>query len=184
MGYNNFKLLSMFQKILIIIFITISASSYAANEQRIAVVDVQTIMENSLAVNAIRKEAEKISQDLQTEFNTKAKELKELEKNLSAEREKLTEEAFQKKVESFNKKVTDIQKKLHDKKVRLEQAHAKAISKVNEVALKIIDDIGTKGKYSFILPSTQVLFRNEKLDITKEVLTRLNSRIPIVKLKF
>lgn len=156
----------------------------AAEREKIAIVDVQAILDNSLAMNSVKNAVDTISKKFQHEFSRQENELKDQEKNLLRQKEKLSEEELQKEVLKFNKKVTNIQKTTQDKKLKLEQAHAKAMNKVNEIALKIISDIAAEKKYLIVLPSSQVLFANEKLNITKEVLKRLNSRMPSINLDF
>lgn len=175
----------MLRKLIIALLVNIVffAESYAS-ANKIAVVDVQMILEQSKAVSAIRNAAEKINQELQNELQNKENELKILEKKLIESKEQLPQAEFEKEVMKFNKQVTGAQKNIQDRKLRLEQAHAKAISKVNEVALKIISSLASEGKYSVVLPSTQVLYANDKLNITPEVLVRLNTTIPYVELKY
>lgn len=154
------------------------------SDKKIAVVDVQTILDLSTAVTGIRISIEKLSQDLQKDFSNRELELKDIESKLIEKQETLSKENFEKEVLVFNKKVTEVQKIVQEKKIRLEQAHSKAISKVNGVAMKIIKDLAQKRHFSVVFPSTQVLYADEALNITEEVLIKLNNTIPSVEVKF
>ncbi len=153
-------------------------------DKKIAVVDVQTILDLSTAVTGIRASIEKLSQDLQKEFSNRELELKLIESKLIEKQESISKEVFAKEVLVFNKKVTEEQKIVQEKKIRLEQAHSKAISRVNGVAMKIIKDLAQKRHFSVVFPSTQVLYADEALNITEEVLIKLNNTIPSVEVKF
>ncbi len=154
------------------------------SQQKIAVVDVQTILDLSTAVIGIRASIEKISQDLQKEFSERESNLKLIEKKLIEKQETLSKENFEKEVLDFNKKVTEEQKILQEKKIRLEQAHSKAIGQVNEIAMKIIKDIAHKKQLNIVFPSTQLLYADESLNITEQVLLQLNQTLPSVEVKF
>ena len=150
----------------------------------IAVVDVQTILELSTAVGNIRSSVEKISLELQNEFSHKEQELKKIESELIEKQKTLAQDQFDKEVLNFNQQVTETQKKAQEKKIKLEQYHSKAISKVNEVAMQIIRDIAQENNLNIVLPSTQVLYADETLNITEKVLLKLNKAISYVEIKF
>ncbi len=170
---------------ILLISITISVKAQAkGNEITIAIVDVQEILDKSTAVSAIRSNVDKINQDLQNEFSSQEQELKKIEASLIEKKSRISQEIFDKELITFNKKVSDAQKNIHNKKISLEQAHAKAMSEVNEVAMKIISDIALENKYYLILPSNQVLYADNKLNITEEVLSRLNKKLLTIDLKY
>jgi len=172
-----------------IIFLLISFNANAIKKsdygsEKIAVVDVQTILDNALAVVYIRTEVDKFNKNLQNEFLKLENNLKIKEQELIKQKDILSPDDFEKEVIKFNKNVTKAQKVIQEKKIKLEQAHAKSLSKVNNLALKIISKLALKNKYSLVLPSTQILYADEKMNITKEVLEQLNSNLPRVELDF
>lgn len=173
-------------KIIFAILVVLNSNIATANgyKNKIVVVDVQTILDNSKAVSQIRNHVEQKNAKLQQELNELESELKKREAELIKQKDAISESEFDKEVIKFNKKVTKAQKKIQESKVKLEQSHSKAISKVNEVALDIIEEISMKQNYLLVLPSNQVLFANEKLNITSEVLKLLDKKIPKVNLEF
>jgi outer membrane protein len=156
----------------------------STNVEKIAVVDVQTILDNALAVVYIRNEVDRLNKNLQNEVVKLENDLKNQEEDLIKQKDILSKDNFEKEVIKFNKNVTKAQKEMQEKKIKLEQAHAKALSRVNQLALKIISKLAKKNKYSLVLPSTQILFADEKLNITNEVLGQMNTTLPKVELDF
>ena len=171
----------------IILFFNLSAMAIEPKrnfEVRIAVVDVQSILENSIAITGVRKSIDAISGDIQKYLAAKELEFKAIEEGLIKKRGVLNEEAFEKEVDNFNKKVSEAQKEMQSRKARLEQAHAGAISKVHEVTMEIINELARKYNFNMALPSSQVLFATTDLNITSEVITALNSRLKSVKVNY
>lgn len=153
-------------------------------EVRIAVVDVQSILENSIAITGVRKAIDIISQDIQKYLGTKELEFKTIEEELVKKRGILSEESFEREFNNFNKKVSDAQKEMQTRKAKLEQAHAGAISKVHEVTMEIINELARKYNFNIALPSSQVLFATSDLNITSEVISLLNNRLKNVKVNY
>jgi Skp family chaperone for outer membrane proteins len=151
---------------------------------RVAVVDVQSILEHSTAVGEIRKFIDAISTKLQHEIANKESELKKIETGLIKKRSTMSEEAFESHVTEFNKKVSAAQKFVQEKKARLEQAHAAAIRKVHDATVAIIANLAERDHFDIALPSSQLLFVKPNLDITQEVLTLLNNKLKTVKVDY
>jgi Skp family chaperone for outer membrane proteins len=148
-----------------------------------AVVDVQTILENSVAVQNLRKEMEKLSENIHEEMSKKETELKKAEQELVNKKSSLTEEAFQKEVDKFNVKVSKAQKHMQSKKEELETIHADAMNQVHEATIEIISKLADERGFNMAIPSSQILFVKGYLDITPEVLNKLNANMKNVQLK-
>lgn len=176
-------------RILLLLILQMNTYAIAAEvkhnfEVRIAVVDVQSILENSIAITGVRKAIDVISQDIQKYLSIKELEFKTIEEELVKKRGILSEESFEREFNSFNKKVSDAQKEMQTRKARLEQAHAGAISKVHEVTMEIINELARKYNFNIALPSSQVLFATSDLNITSEVISLLNNRLKNVKVNY
>jgi Skp family chaperone for outer membrane proteins len=181
----------IFTQLLVIVLLCIVGSVCVAADAggskfagKIAVVDVQSILEHSVAVGEIRKSIDSISSKLQQEITNKELALKKLEEELIKKRSEIKEEAFEKLVSEFNQKVSTAQKEVQQKKARLEQAHSEAIRKVHDVTVTIIGDLAKRDHFDVALPSSQVLFVAGSLNITHEVLELLNSKLKVVKVNY
>ncbi len=151
---------------------------------RIAIVDVQSILEHSAAIQSIRKYVDQISKKIRQDLSRKDMELKEIDNLLMGKRNSVSEVAFEQEVNDFHKKVNIAQKEIQDRKVHLEQAHAEGIGKVQETIIKIINDLAEKHNLDLVIPSTQVLFAKNTLNITQEVIVELNNKLKHVTIKY
>lgn len=177
-----------FNRALLIVFCLVSNSIYATTSSMVglgaAVVDVQAILESSIAVQTIRTSINNISQKIQDDIEKKEAELRKVEEQLLKKRKTLSEEVFEKEVSEFNKKVGEAQKEVQKKKAALEQAHAEAISKVHEATIEIIKNLAKKYNLKLVLPSSQILFAITEINITGEVIKQLNEKLKIVKVNY
>jgi Skp family chaperone for outer membrane proteins len=185
----NFKLKILF----FIIFLPVS--SFASNKQveekeknsfvaRAAVVDVESILEHSEAIMDIKKSIAIIREQIKNELSTKEIKLKKAEAELIEQRGVLPKEEFEALVSAFNKRVSSTQKEMQLKKSALEQAHAGAISEVHKNTIAVISDLSKKYGFNIVFPSSQVLYVNNALNITHEVISNLNERLKVVEVNY
>lgn len=153
-------------------------------EVKVAIVDVQTILENSIAIQGIRKSIEAISSDIQKYISSKETEFKKLEEELIKKRGTLSEELFEKEVKALEQKADTIKKEIHIKKTNLEKAHSDAIERVHEETIGIISELSKDYKFNLVLPSSQVLFTVDNLNITSRVIEILNNRLKSVNIEY
>jgi Skp family chaperone for outer membrane proteins len=151
---------------------------------RVAVVDVQSILEKSLAVQSIRKSIDQISQTIQQEMSAKEIEFKNSEEAITKKRGVLSDYAIEKEISAFQKKVSDAQRSIQEKRAKLEQAHTEAVSKVHENTIMIIDKMSKERGFNIAIPSSQVLYATESLNITEDVIQSLNAQLKSVPVNY
>lgn len=153
-------------------------------EAKAAVVDVESILEHSKAILHIKKSINIISEQIQSELSSKEIKLKQAEAELIEKRGVLPKVEFDKLVAAFNKKVSLTQQEMQNKKSALERAHTNAIAQVHENTISVISDLSKKYGFNIVFPSSQVLFVNNSLNITHEVISNLNERLQEVKVNY
>ena len=100
----------MFKKFVIILFIMfISALSYA-EEQKIVYLNVDKIMQQSIAGKSIKKQLENLYNKNLEKFKINDEFLKNKEKKLIAQKNILSQEDFQKELSSLRKEIINFQK--------------------------------------------------------------------------
>lgn len=168
------------------LFCIFTYQSYASEKisTNIAIVDVQLILEQSLAVQNIRESIRVIGENLQKEMSAREEDLKKTEQSIIQKRSSLKEEAFDKEVQAFNTKVSEAQRIMQEKKGKLEQAHAEAMTKVNEITIHIIKTMSKEKHFNVVIPSSHVLYATEDLNITEEVIKRLNQELKTVQVNY
>jgi Skp family chaperone for outer membrane proteins len=177
------KMSQVFCKV-ILFMLALPLGAYAEGERKIAIVDVEAVLERSVAVENIKKSINSISEQMQAELSAKEAELKATESELISQRGILPEEEFNQKVADFNKRVSLIQQDMQVKKTSIERAHTAALSEIHKNILSIISELSKKYGFDVVLPSAQVLYAEDSLNITLEVIGLLNNRLRAVKVVF
>lgn len=151
---------------------------------KIAVVDVESIFEHSIAIADIKKSINIISNHIQEELSTKEAELKVIEADLIKKQKILGETKFADQVVGFNQKVSATQQEMQHRKSALEQAHASALAEVHKHTIEIISELSKKNNFNIVFPSTQAMYIDNNLNITSEVISILNERLKLVEIKY
>lgn len=158
-----------------------AASSYADN---IAYVNTQEIMHESVAAKSMKEQLDAKQKLFQSEVSKKEDALRKEEQDLSKQRSVLAPEAFEKKAKDFKSRANAAQKEAQAKGYELEAATSSSLNEIQKVVFDIVSKIAKDKGYSAVLPNTALLYADSKLDITKEVLEKLNSALPKVTVKF
>ncbi len=151
---------------------------------KIAVVDVQYILANSLAIKDLRRQIELITQDLHTQMTNKELELKKNEESLIGMKGKIPSAQSEKESIGFNKKVSEAQKYAQQQKIKLEKVNSEGILKVHNATVETIKEVCKRRSCSIVLPSSQLLYADPELNITTDVLEMLNKKISTIKVYF
>jgi outer membrane protein len=151
---------------------------------KIAIVDVQYILANSLAIKDLRRQIESITQDLHTQMTDKELDLKKSQENLIGLKGQVPPLESEKQTSIFNKKVSEAQEYAQQQKIKLEKTNSDGILQVHNATIEIIKEVCKARSCSIVIPSSQLLYADPELNITLEVLERLNKKISTMKVNF
>lgn len=172
------------KKQLITIFALSTFFSFNANSAGIGVLDVEKIVKESSAMRDIQKKVSKKQEDYQKDVTAKQTALETEQKNLEKRKNVISAEAFEKEAKPFEKKVDDLKEFVDKKQNSLKKASLDGMSKVNDKIKDIVADISKEKELDVIIPAAQALYYKDELDISDEVLKRLNKKITKVEIKF
>ena len=156
----------------------------AADANTIAVVNIQQVMRDSTAAQNVREQLESKQKVFQAELSKKEEELQKEDQELGKKRSVLSKEVFDDKVTKFRAKATDVQKEVQSKKAMLDGAFERALAEIQKVVSDVITDMSKEKGFIIAIPTSQILYADTKLDISSEVLTRLNKKLPKLDVKF
>lgn len=127
-------------------------------------------------------EGKKAKAQLKAEFDSKQKQLADLENQLKTmkneldkQRLVLSADALKEKEETFRKKYMEMNEKMNNYKAELQTKEAKATGDIIARLQKIAADIGQKDSYDMIIEKSQVLYAPSKTDLTDRVIQSFNS---------
>ena len=169
-------------KYLIFVITIFFSNSVLANEN-IYYIDMDYIMNNSLAGKSIIKQLEDKEKFYSEKFKKTSMDLQKEEAKLISQKNILDEKKFLEKVNIFKKKVSEYKKQRNDTingyKKKKNEAQLTLINKLNP----ILSDYSDKKSISFILPKQSIIIGKTELDITNDVIKILNTKIKTIELK-
>ena len=144
--------------------------------KRIALVDLDGVLRTADANNRVRELLDGQRAKFQEEFRAIEVELQQSERNLLAKRELMAKDEYDKLVTAFQARVSSVQKEIQYKRQSIDNAYQKVLGDIRSLAIEVITKIASERKIDLIFNrDTSVVFLPH-LNISDEVLTRLNER--------
>ncbi|HSA82663.1 MAG TPA: OmpH family outer membrane protein [Geminicoccaceae bacterium] len=146
-----------------------------------AVIDYQRILRDAVAARSIRDQIEVRRKAYQEEISKEEQRLHEADKEFAKQRSLLTAEAFTEKRREFEQEVAEVQRLVQERRRELDNVAAVALDQVKEALIEVVTSIADERGFNLVLPSSEVLFFARRIDLTEEVLAKLDSRLPDVR---
>jgi Skp family chaperone for outer membrane proteins len=148
----------------------------------IAVIDSQRINRDAAALKNARQQLEQYRFSFQSEIAKEEEKLRTEEQEIARQRSVLSPEAFEQKRQAFQGKVVDLQKRIQERSQSLEKMLNGVREQVTVQVIEILKGLATERGFNMVLDRAQVqIFIGDNIDITPEVLKRLDQRLPTVK---
>ena len=166
--------------------LSIGASSFATAQDRppsIGIVDVQKILRDSQASRNLRPQIEKLRQNYQTSVRKRETELRKASQELQRQRAILSSQAFAKRRNDYEEMARKAQVDFQQRKRRIDNAYGAAMRVIQKSMVVAAAKIAEERNFDIVLPKSLVLLADQKLDITGEVLRRIDESLPSVKLE-
>ena len=148
----------------------------------IAVIHVQRILRDSSAVKNISEQVSKYGSSFETEIEKERNNIRSANQELTRQRTILSPDAFAEKRRLFEEKVVKVQRLVQERQRQLDSSRNKAMLQVNKAYTDIVAKIAAEVNLAVILRKSLTVFTVGTLDITDEVLKRLNKKLPSVKI--
>jgi len=156
------------------------ALGQSANPPVIAVLDVERILQQSAASKSMRPQIEKIRTDYRNDVKEQEGALMKAEKDLAQQRSVVSAEVFAQKRREFEDRARQAQNDVQDRKRIIDEALGKAIEKIRGSTEEIARDLASERKIDIILPRGAVFLAVQNLDVTNEIMKRLDAKLPTV----
>ena len=151
-------------------------ASQSMEVRRIGLADLNGILRAADANVKVRELLDTQRQKFQDEFSLVEAELQQTERDLMSKRELLSAEEYDKQIKAFQARVTQLQQDIQRKRQAIDNAYQKAQSDIRAEALSIITEIARDMNLDLVLNREASLIFLPHLNISDEVLTRLNER--------
>ncbi len=172
----------MFKKFFIInIFFLIFNLSFA-EEQKIVYLNVDKIMQQSIAGKSIKKQLENIYNNNLKKFKKNDEILKNKEKKIIAQQNILSKEDFQKELTGLRTEIINFQKEQVKARDEMNKLRIGATNELIKKLSPILEDYAKKNSISLILQKKNVVMGKKEIEITDDILSIANEKIKSIKI--
>ena len=168
-------------KYLIFVF-CIFFSNIASSQENIYYIDMDFIMNNSLAGKSIEKQLEKKINSLNSFFEKTEKNFQKEETKLIAQKNILEKKDFDEKVNLFKNNVIKYRSERSESMNKYAVEKNDARKRLLEKLMPIVVDYSSDNSISFILPKQSIIIGKSEFDITQNIIEVLNKKIKSIKL--
>jgi Skp family chaperone for outer membrane proteins len=160
-----------------------AAPSAALEAPLIAVVDIQEIMSRSKAAQAMHPQFEKLKKSYEDEVNKERDALQNEGQQLGTQRAVLAPEAFAQREQALRQRAGALNNLIAERKRTLDQTFANGLGEIRNALFQVTADIARERSINVVLPKESVVLIAKSLEITDEVLKRVDQRLPTLSLK-
>ena len=148
----------------------------------IAVLDVQQVLRRAAAAKGIREVMEARRKKFEKEISEERLQLQGEENQLRKQSTILSPEAMSNKRRVLENKVSDLRRKAEQKRGILNLAFNGATRELRQEIAKVLADLMKEQNITITLARKAVLVFDQRLNVTEEVLKRLDKNLPNVKI--
>tara|TARA_B100000787_G_C16178121_1_gene290204 strand:- start:303 stop:833 length:531 start_codon:yes stop_codon:yes gene_type:complete len=169
-------------KYLILIFFILYSNVSVSNDS-IYYVDMEFLMNNSIAGKSIIKQLDQKNKSNQNKLKKINDELVKDEKKIVSQKNILSEEEYKNNIKSFNKKVSDYRLLLNNGNNNILKIKNKAQKDLIKLLTPILAEYAGKNSISYIIAKQNIIIGKSELDLTDIILKKLNSKIKKFEIK-
>jgi outer membrane protein len=161
-----------------VVVLTVAGGSRAigADAPKIGVVNLQTVLETSVAGKAAQSEIRGQKDKLEADLKQKGNELQELEKRLQREATVMSKEAREGKERELRIKASDLQALQKKYRTDLQDLERKYMGQLQKDISDLVTEIAKKEGYVLIISTIGVLYSQQGMDITARLIQDLNAK--------
>ena len=158
-------------------------STYAFAEQKIVVLDMKYVLNNSKAGKGAQDFLKKSFNENAKKFSDMEKALKKEESDLLGKKTILSKEEYTKRSDALRKKVIDYQSQRRASIDKLATQRAKARKILMEQLTPILDAYINENEISLVIDKKNMIGGLNKYDITNLIVDKLNKEFPSINLE-
>jgi outer membrane protein len=152
------------------------SAALAAEAAKIAVVNLQTVLETSTAGKAAQAGLKGERDKLEADLKQKGGEIQELEKRMQREAMVMSKETREEKERELRIKASDFQALQKKYRSDLQELERKLMADLQKDISELVTDIAKKEGYTMVISNIGVLYTQPSFDITNRLIQDLNAR--------
>ena len=147
------------------------------------VVDVQKILDGSDAAKGVKKQLDAQRSRFQGETEKEENKLRQAEQELAHEHERLSAKDYDEHEQQLRQRFIVVERHVEARRKALDQSFTDSMDVVRDRLMAIVQTVAREKGANLVLVKQQILWSSQPLDVTDEILLRLNKELPKVAVK-
>ncbi|WP_417515179.1 OmpH family outer membrane protein [Minwuia sp.] len=147
----------------------------------IAVMDSQRILRDAKAGQSVAKQIKGFIDGFQGVLKREEESLRKRQQELRKQSAILAPEALEQRRLELQKNFNDAQRMVQDRRIAIDKSRQQALEVIKAQILEIIEELQKERKFNLVLDRSSYSWVSPELDITQEIVRRLDKRLPSVK---
>lgn len=143
----------------------------------IGILDTQKVLRESVAMRGLSSQMEERRSSFQEELRQREEALRAADQELARQRSILAPEAFAEKRSELEQQVASLQRQVQTRRKELDRVYGQAVKQVQGALVSIAQKIASERQLDLVLPKTAVVLVRNDMEITDEVVRRLNETL-------
>ncbi|MCQ2574679.1 MAG: OmpH family outer membrane protein [Alphaproteobacteria bacterium] len=163
----------------------VDSSAAVASDLRIAIVRMDKIQVEAVALKDLRKQRENFESKLRSSLEKEQKELEKEKKEIEKSQDILSNEALQRRVVDYQNRVNKLQRDLAERAQSIEASYQDALNTIQKKHLDpVIEAIIEKKDLSIVIDGRMARIGKKvsNLDITDDVIDALDAKVSTIKM--
>ena len=144
----------------------------------IAIVDVQRILQESLASKSVQKQLEAQRSKFQNEIEKEENSLRDAEQSLSKQRGELAPQTYAEREQQLRQRFSTVENHVQTRRKVLDQSFTDSMNAVRAALLDVVGIVARERGANLVIVKQQALWTDQAIDVTDEVLKRLDDKMP------
>lgn len=158
-------------------------ADHAAKASVVAIVDVQRILQSSNAAKSVQQQLDAQRSKFQSEIAAEESDLRDAEQKLSKLRESAKANDYVEQEQKLQQRFLTVERHVQARRKALDQAFTDSMNVVRKALVDIVSQIAKKRGVNLVIVKQQVIWNDDVIDITDEVLGNLDKDLPNVQVK-
>jgi len=147
----------------------------------IGIIDMQRILQESSAAQGVDKDRQSYLESYNKQAAAEEQALREEQRSLALQPNQAPTPELEEKARAFRGKVATFEQSVAERRRNLERALSIALSKVQQMITVVADEVASERGINLVLYRSQVPLFDPRMEMTEDVLKRLNERLPKVE---
>ena len=143
----------------------------------IGILDTQKVLRESVAMRGLSSLMDERRNQFQQDLRQQEEKLRKADQELARQRSILAPEAFAEKRSELEQQVASLQRQVQTRRKELDRVYGQAVKQVQGALVSIAQKIASERQLDLVLPKTAVVLVRNDMEITDEVVRRLNETL-------